>query len=41
MIDLVYQLQEENHVEYNEENRLLMLDKVKNKDFKTKTLQRT
>ncbi len=37
MIDLVYQLQEENHVEYNEENRLLMLDKVKNKDFKTKT----
>lgn len=36
MIDVVYQLQEENHDKYNDEYKKLMLNKIKNNEYKTK-----
>lgn len=37
MIDIIYQLQEDNYNDYNEKYNSLILNKIKNKEFKIKT----
>ena len=37
MIDIIYQLQEDNNNNYSEKYNLLILNKIKNKEYKTKT----